>query len=616
MDDIHRFSIRIKVALSVFVSIAIILGVGYWITRAQVLEHVNGLSRQQLSLFGETLRESLVGQMENGADNATLQASTQEITQRYPDVIELHIIHGASLNRQFGMQGEGQPRDETGKASLELKTVTVSESSHRLRFTYPIIADQKCMQCHVAREGEVLGAINLLLDTGKVDTLLEKQNSEILVINFIEISLLIFLLTWILNRLIFKPLTQLGKGAERLGKGDFSELVTGESTNELGVMVSAFNQMMVKINSLVKGQEEIILEQTRDLTHLMETSQYIDTEEPLSNILHQFSKVLAEIVRVSHCRILMVNEDAQTLELKCEYPIQPADVNAVTECGHKEACPNLWKVVNLKDFLLLQIKDTLAETELGMLGMHGAKSALCVPIMSRDIVHGIVVLSERRSETREPIDAKKIRLCQAIASQMGAAIELAKLYQTLVEQLMETVLGMAETVEKKSPWTAGHSKRVTKYALMLAEGVGWQKEKLEELHIAGLLHDIGKIGVPGSILNKQGRLSEEEYSIIKRHPDDGAQILSKIRILRPYIPIVRHHHEWFDGNGYPDGLRGTEIPIGARILAIADAYDAITADRPYRQGRPQKEAIECLEKSAGTQFDPELIDVFKRVVEK
>jgi putative nucleotidyltransferase with HDIG domain len=616
MADTNRFTIRIKVALSILVSVILILGSGYWITKAHVSENANNLSQQQLSLFGDSLRASIFSLMESGADLATLEASYKEIAERHSEVIKLRVIHGASLNRQFGVQAAAQPSDEVETIGLSSNRASVSRSPSKLQFIYPIIANQKCLQCHDARVGEILGVMSLLLDTGNAETLIKKQNSEILLLNSIEVVLLLLLLTWVLNRLIFQPLKLLSRGAERLGKGDLGEPVSGESGNEIGIVVTAFNQMMIKIKSLMDAQEAVLQEQTHELTHLMETSQYISTEEPLSNILQQFSRVLADTLKVSHCRMVMINEDGKTLELKGEYPIQPSEASATTVCNKKEECPNLWKVINLKDFLLLKNSDSLKEPELTMLGMQGAKSALCVPIMNREKVHGVVVLCERLSEEREPIDAKKIRLCQAMVSQMGVAVEIGKLYEILVDQLMETVLAMAETVEKKSPWTAGHSKRVTQYALMLAEELGWQKESLEELRIAGLLHDIGKIGVPGSILNKVGKLSEEEYPIIKRHPEDGAQILSRIRMLRPYIPIIRYHHEWMDGNGYPDGLRGSEIPLGARILAIADAYDAMTADRPYRQGFPKEEAVQRLVKAAGTQFDPELVDAFKRSIEK
>jgi len=341
----------------------------------------------------------------------------------------------------------------------------------------------------------------------------------------------------------------------------------------------------------------------------METSQHIGSEAPLPEVLNQLSRTLVDVLRVTTCRILMLDEH-ERLNMSIEYPIRPvAEQSQVT--GNRESCRHIWNVIELNDYVQINHDDPISDIERALLRLDQAEAALVVPVANKGRVFGVVVLSEFRSLDREPIDVRKIQLCRAMVNQMGVAIEMAKLYERLVEQLMETVLAMAESVEKKSPWTAGHSRRVTDYAVVLGEALGWRGEQLEQLRIAGLLHDLGKIGVPGSILNKQGRLSEEEYAIIQRHPEDGAQILSKIKMLHPHVPIIRYHHEWFNGNGYPAGLRGDEIPIGARVMAVADAFDAMTADRPYRKGLPAEQAIMRLEEAAGSQFDPQLVALFK-----
>jgi putative nucleotidyltransferase with HDIG domain len=238
-------------------------------------------------------------------------------------------------------------------------------------------------------------------------------------------------------------------------------------------------------------------------------------------------------------------------------------------------------------------------------------NVLCMPIIHKDEVRGMVIFGEFRSKERDPLDDRKVYLCQAMVSLIGSAIEISRLFSQLKDQSEEVVLAMAEAVEKKSPWTAGHSKRVTRYALVIAKAMGWDENRMEELRVTGLLHDIGKIGVPGLILNKAGKLTDVEYAIVKRHPEDGAQILSKMRLFHVFIPAIRHHHEWYNGKGYPDGLRESEIPLAARILAVADAFDAMTADRPYRKGLMSEEAMRRLQEGAGEQFDPEIVEIFK-----
>ncbi|MBI5026932.1 MAG: HD-GYP domain-containing protein, partial [Nitrospirae bacterium] len=167
----------------------------------------------------------------------------------------------------------------------------------------------------------------------------------------------------------------------------------------------------------------------------------------------------------------------------------------------------------------------------------------------------------------------------------------------------------------KSPWTRGHSERVTEYALKIGRALGLSDGEMEKLRIAGLLHDIGKIGTYDGVLDKPGQLTDEEYEVVKRHPGKGADVLSPISQLGDIIPWIRGHHERYDGKGYPDGLKGEEIPLQARILSVADAYDSMTAERPYRKTPGREKAIEELKRYSGIQFDPEVVDIFLKVLE-
>ena len=177
-----------------------------------------------------------------------------------------------------------------------------------------------------------------------------------------------------------------------------------------------------------------------------------------------------------------------------------------------------------------------------------------------------------------------------------------------------TLMALARTVDAKSSWTAGHSERVTNLALKTGRRMGMSQEDLDNLQRAGLLHDIGKIGVPQEILDKPGRLTEEEYRAMREHPEKGALILEPIEDYSEIIPLIRQHHEWFNGNGYPMGLRGVEITPGARILSLADVFDALISDRPYRPGMPVERVIRLIEEGVGTQFDPAVVDAFLGVI--
>lgn len=172
------------------------------------------------------------------------------------------------------------------------------------------------------------------------------------------------------------------------------------------------------------------------------------------------------------------------------------------------------------------------------------------------------------------------------------------------------IAGMARAVEAKDPATRGHADRVTTYAIALAQAAGLSPQVQEAVAGAGPLHDIGKIGVPDMVLRKPGRLSEEDLAIIRHHPEIGDEICMPLRSLRQLRAGIRWHHERYDGRGYPDGLLGEQIPLEARVLAIADAFDAMTSDRPYRRAMPLEKALAILSANEGPQWDPALIPVF------
>jgi putative nucleotidyltransferase with HDIG domain len=180
---------------------------------------------------------------------------------------------------------------------------------------------------------------------------------------------------------------------------------------------------------------------------------------------------------------------------------------------------------------------------------------------------------------------------------------------------LSAVYALAAAVEARDPYVYGHSRKVNAYAVALAEAIGLRPDEVSRISTAALLHDIGKIAIPDSILNKKGKLSPEDWEVIKSHPRLGANIVANVPSLVPCGDGILYHHERWDGSGYPGGLKGEAIPLDARILAVADAFDAMVSSRPYRGPFPHEKAIEALQKAAGVAFDPKLVDVFIGLVE-
>ncbi len=193
--------------------------------------------------------------------------------------------------------------------------------------------------------------------------------------------------------------------------------------------------------------------------------------------------------------------------------------------------------------------------------------------------------------------------------------ELADTYEKLEKAYLESVQTLRYTVEAKDSYTRGHSDRVSEYSVLLGKYLNLPEETLNTLRIGGLFHDVGKIGVPDSILQKESKLTDDEYSEIKNHPSIGAHILSTATIFHDIIPIVKHHHEKYDGTGYPGRLQGEDIPYLARIAAVADSFDAMTSRRTYRDSLPIDVVISEFKRCKGTQFDPKLADVFLDILE-
>jgi HD-GYP domain-containing protein (c-di-GMP phosphodiesterase class II) len=240
-------------------------------------------------------------------------------------------------------------------------------------------------------------------------------------------------------------------------------------------------------------------------------------------------------------------------------------------------------------------------------------AVLCVPITLREEPIGVIFLANYKEDRRFNEDHR--RLVSALAAQAGVAIDNARLFRDREELFLSTLNAMAAAVDARDPYTAGHSQRVTQYALAIARQLDYapdDDEAWKRLEQGGLLHDIGKIGVPDSILQKPAPLTKEEFDLMKQHPARGYDILRGVKLLKDELVIVRSHHERFDGHGYPDGLKGDQLPMCAWIVAAADALDAMTSDRPYRKGMDLAVALAEIKRGAGTHFHP---DVARAVLE-
>jgi len=245
---------------------------------------------------------------------------------------------------------------------------------------------------------------------------------------------------------------------------------------------------------------------------------------------------------------------------------------------------------------------------------HTRNSIMAAPIMTKGKTLGIICVSDKNDNAE--FLPNELKLLSTIANQAAIAIENSRLCRNLEHLFLSIVRSFAAALDAKSAWTAGHSERVTTYAVAIAGALEADKTFLEEIRTCGLLHDVGKIGIPEAILDKPDRITAREYKTIQQHPIKGAQILEHIHSFDNIIPGIKYHHERWDGRGTPEGLAGEGIPMIARILAVADSYDAITSNRPYREKREKHEAVDEIVRCSGTQFDPSVVNAFLNAVEQ
>ncbi len=244
-------------------------------------------------------------------------------------------------------------------------------------------------------------------------------------------------------------------------------------------------------------------------------------------------------------------------------------------------------------------------------GNNGNGDIIAIPLKIRSSVFGILTSIIRKGT--HCFSEKELYFSNLLVEKASFLTENLALYENIYENLFSTLYAFVETIEARDPYTKQHSANVSKYAMSIAKANGCPQDEIAKLNVSGNLHDIGKIGIPDSILLKPGRLTDEEYEIIKKHPVIGSNIIGHFGMWTDEQSIIRHHHERFDGKGYPDGLKGEEIPLLARILSVADVYDALTTDRSYRRKMPDHVAVKIIRENAGSQFDPKIVNIFLKL---
>ena len=407
----------------------------------------------------------------------------------------------------------------------------------------------------------------------------------------------VLLLSAVQIRRSTQPLQELMGGTKRIADKDFDSRVSVVSGDEFEELGASFNNMARQLGRQFKALTTIGTIERSILSSL-------DSEKIVDTIIAYMKDIFSNDV-VSVALLNSQSENTVRIYMKRNNPGKERFFKSISlSPGDIQRLDDEREIISIdeeEDF-----PDYLAP-----IAGSGVKAFIIFPLFIKQDLTGFIALGLRDPHQYDPEDLLQAR---QIANQVAVALANARLIEDLDLLNWGTLTALARTVDAKSSWTAGHSERVTKMAMRIGRTMALSPDELQNLHRGSLLHDIGKIATPASILDKPGKLTDEERQLVEAHASTGARILEPIRAYASIIPIVEQHHEHFDGTGYPNGLVGEEISLGGRILAVADVYDAMVSDRPYREGMDKERVVEIIREGTGKHFDPNIVQVFLAVI--
>ncbi|MCD4720300.1 MAG: HD domain-containing protein [Desulfobacula sp.] len=437
-------------------------------------------------------------------------------------------------------------------------------------------------------------SLNVILRSNSSDALVPLSNFKKTFPLVLLLSLWIVLLLSIIHiRKSLVPLEKLKEGTRRVAKQDFKNRVIVTSHDEFEDLADSFNSMSEQLD-----QHFVALSTRADIDRAILSS--LDTKKIIYTVLKRM--------------FIFFSCDSISVNLAVEKQPNTFHAYISTDIKVRKPFEEFFRITpEDKEILSLNSKHLIVHTKKnkpGFLSKADNRTGhlfLVLPLFFDGVLKGTIALGYSKEKSFSDNDLKH---AHQMADQMMVALSNSSLVEDLEKLNIGTLEALARAVDAKSAWTAGHSERVTDLSLKIAKVMGFTTEELEVLRRAAYLHDIGKIGVPLAILDKPGKLNDEEFNKIKDHPLIGLRILEPISAYEDVLPMVSQHHEKFNGKGYPYGLSGEDIALGARILAVADVYDAVVSDRPYRDGWVEEKAIKMITEESGKHFDPKVVNAF------
>jgi HD-GYP domain-containing protein (c-di-GMP phosphodiesterase class II) len=672
-------SLKIKIVALVALIVIGTISISSWINFSNQKTMQEMLAQQSSSVLVESILTSIHTSMKLGHATEVNEVLARVKSQEYIKALRIidtkgKILHSADKN-QVG-QYLPQPEYEAFVNSAKKNSFFFSGAHDVFDSFSRINNNAACNGCHPASQ-VTIGFLETELSLSKQVQFIKKTQQNAIYSGVLIIALIIGTLFTFLMLYVDRPVKQLIRSMQLVEAGDFSATTDITSSNELTLLSKHFNLMTAKLKilmsttvmherELARAEEKLahhhetfqmnvkLEEQLKEIENLnvsleerieeIEQANYTITDlaseleqknlnlgravERLSTI-YKIGLAINSTMDIDRLFNLIVRTSTTTLKANFGYIIlydaENSCLNVTNLIGNgkllapktaipmKDSSVSTWVIRNRQPLLIADINEAPQFDRFSNLG-YERKSLICAPLLVKDEIIGTISLVNKSDDSQ--FNSDEMEMLSTIAAQAAISIKNATLYDEQQQTYLNTIQALVSAIEASDSYTKGHSERVTRYSLEIGRRLGLSADRMQVLERAAILHDIGKIGVDLSLLHKEGMLTPQDIRELQQHPSIGMHILEPIEFLHDVRVCIGQHHERFDGRGYPNRIKKDDQLLEARILTVADAFDAMTSDRPYRKALSQDVAIAELRGNAGSQFDPDIVGVFSQVIEE
>ncbi|BCR05437.1 HDIG domain-containing protein [Desulfuromonas versatilis] len=666
-------SLKIKILSITTIIMVMAVGLTAWHNLRTQQAMLAQIAIQNGRILGETIRNSIITDMANG-ENAAVGHILEKIKREPTIAAVRVFDDSGRVLISAAPEEIGDIVDAADLLAFRSGKTSYSIEKHGSSFhntNLPIYNAPACYSCH-GPEKEILGVLSVHLSLNALDSLQSAGREATFLSSVGMLIILILAISGFILFYVDSPIRKLVAAMTHLERGEFDRAeIKLTSSREMTQLSGKFNSMVERLKDLIQAtvrherelaisQEKLahhdeirnmnitLAERLKEIEYLnisleerieeIEEANYkiadlaSDLENKNTNLeravtrlsaIYKLGLAINSTMDLNQLFHLLVNRTVNTLKARVGYLLLlekdtwsaklagatglPPGVDPDMRLELKPGGVAYWAIRNCQPLLISSMNEAREFSRISRLG-YTRETVICAPLLIKDEPIGAITIANKADNTAFSLD--DLELLGTIAAQASIAIKNARLYEEQQQTYLNTVQALVSAIEASDAYTRGHSERVKRYSVALARRINLAPTTIKRLEQAAILHDIGKIGIDVALLNKRETLSLEDVDMLRQHPAIGGRILEPIQFLREVREIIEQHHERFDGGGYPHRLTGENISIEARILAVADTYDAMTSDRPYRKALSHQFALQEIASQAGSQFDPQVANAF------